>query len=102
MRIKKDDTVRVISGNDRGKTGKVLVVFPERRRIIIEGVNMIKRHSRPSSHNRKGGIISKEASIDVSNVMYLCNRCNSLAKLGSRELEDGKRVRICKKCGEII
>lgn len=102
MRIKKEDTVRVIAGNDRGKTGKVLVVFPEKRRIIVEGVNMIKRHTRPSSKNRKGGIVVKEASIDVSNVMYSCHRCDALSKLGSRRLEDDKRVRICKKCGEII
>ena len=102
MRIKKEDNVRVISGNDRGKTGKVLVVFPEQRRIIVEGVNMIKRHTRPNQRNRKGGIVSKEAPIDVSNVMYVCGRCDSLSKLGSRALEDQRRVRICKKCGEII
>jgi len=102
MRIKKGDSVKVISGNDRGKTGKVLIVFPEKKRVIIEGVNMIKRHTRPSSRNRKGGIITKEAPIVVSNVMYVCKRCDSLAKLGSRYLEDGSKVRICKKCGGII
>jgi large subunit ribosomal protein L24 len=102
IRIKKDDTVKVIAGNDRGKTGKVLVVFPEEKRVIVEGVNIIKRHTRPSQRNRKGGIITKEAPVYVSNIMHICNKCGVPSKLSSRRLADGKKVRICKKCGEIV
>jgi large subunit ribosomal protein L24 len=102
MRIKKDDTVKVVSGNDRGKVGKVLVVFPDNGRVIVEGVNIIKRHTRPSQRNRKGGIISKEAPIHISNVMYYDSKAGTTTKIGSRVLKDGKRVRISKKSGEMI
>ena len=102
MRIKKNDTVKVIAGNDRGKTGKVLVVFPKEQRVIIEGVNIIKRHTRPSQRNRKGGIISKEAPVHISNLMYYDTKAGAISKLGTRRLKDGKRVRISKKSGEMI
>jgi len=102
MKLKKGDTIKVISGNDRGKVGKILKVFPETNRIIIEGVNLIKRHTRPTQKNRKGGIIEKEGPIDSSNVIYYDNRSNTMARLGHRILTDGKKVRINKKTGEII
>lgn len=102
MKILKGDTVKVITGNDKGKVGKVLKVFPDSNRIIIEGVNLIKRHSRPTAKNRKGGIIEKEGSINASNAMYVDARSNTVAKLGHRILTDGKKVRINKKTAEII
>lgn len=102
MKLKKGDTIKVISGNDRGKVGKILKVFPETNRIIIEGVNLIKRHTRPTQKNRKGGIIEKEGPINSSNVIYYDNRSNTMARLGHRILTDGKKVRINKKTGEII
>ena len=102
MKIRKGDTVKVISGNDRGKSGKVLKVFPDTGRIIIEGVNLIKRHTRPTPKNRKGGIIEKEGSINASNVMYMDNRSSTVARLGHMVLADGKKVRVNKKTGEII
>jgi large subunit ribosomal protein L24 len=102
MRIRKGDTVKVIAGNDKGKVGKVLKVFPEKNRIIIEGVNMIKRHSRPSTKNRSGGIIEKEGSVNASDVIFFDSRSNTLARIGHRILTDGKKVRINKKTGEII
>ncbi|MBD3232385.1 MAG: 50S ribosomal protein L24 [candidate division Zixibacteria bacterium] len=102
MRIKKGDNVKVVAGNDKGKIGKVLVVYPERNRVIVEGVNLIKRHTRPTTRNRKGGIIQKEAPISASNVMYYDTVNNHVCKIGMRKLADGKRVRINKKSGEVI
>ena len=102
MKVLKGDTVKVIAGNDKGKVGKVLKVFPDTNRIIIEGVNLIKRHSRPTAKNRKGGIIEKEGSINASNAMYVDARSNTVARLGHRVLTDGKKVRINKKTAEII
>jgi large subunit ribosomal protein L24 len=102
MKLKKGDTIKVISGNDRGKVGKILKVFPETNRIIIEGVNLIKRHTRPTQKNRKGGIVEKEGPINVSNVIFFDTRSNTVARLGHRILADGKKVRINKKTGEII
>lgn len=102
MKIRKGDNVKVISGNGRGKVGKVLKVFPDTGRIIIEGVNLIKRHTRPTPKNRKGGIIEKEGSVNASNVMYMDNRSSTVARLGHMVLADGKKVRVNKKTGEII
>lgn len=102
MKIRKGDMVKVVSGNDRGKTGKVLKVFPEVDRVIIEGVNLIKRHTRPTQKNRKGGIIEKEGPINASNVMYMDTRSSTVVRLGHRILADGKKVRVNKKTGEII
>jgi large subunit ribosomal protein L24 len=102
MKIRKGDTVKVIAGNDRGKVGKVLKVFPDKNRVIIEGVNLIKRHSRPTPKNRKGGIVEKEGTINASNAMFFDARSNTVARLGHRILADRKKVRINKKTGEII
>jgi len=100
MKIKKGDTVKVISGNYRGKTGKVLKVFPQRNRAIVEGINFIKRHSRPTQQNPKGGIIEREATIHISNLMLVVN--NTPTRVGYTRLEDGRKVRLAKKIGETV
>ena len=102
MKVRKGDMVKVTSGNDRGKVGKILKVFPEKGRIIIEGVNLIKKHSRPTQKNRKGGIIEKEGPISASNVIFFDSRSNTVARIGYSVLADGKKVRLNKKTGEII
>jgi large subunit ribosomal protein L24 len=102
MKIRKGDTVRIITGNEKGHTGKVLKTMPDVNRIIVEGVNLIKRHSRPSQKNRKGGIIEKEGPISVTNVMLFDQRINAPTRVGYRYLNDGSKVRINKKSGEII
>jgi large subunit ribosomal protein L24 len=100
MKIKKGDTVRVISGNYRGKTGKVLKVIPRRNRAIVEGINFVKRHSRPTQTNPQGGIIEREASIHLSNLMLVVN--NKPTRVGYTRLEDGKKVRMARKTGETV
>ena len=107
MRIRKNDQVRVISGEFKGKKGKVLKVFPENKRIIVEGVNFIKKHTRPSQQNPQGGIVEKEGPIHVSNVMVMCPKTNVPTRIGTNVIYDDqhrkyKRVRVCKKSGEMI
>ena len=102
MRVANDDTVMVISGDDRGKTGKVLKVFPENKRIIVEGINFIKRHTKPKSRMQPGGLVEKEAPIHVSNVMVVCPRCGEGSRPKRAQLAEGRRVRQCGKCNEII
>ncbi|TFG46230.1 MAG: 50S ribosomal protein L24 [Dehalococcoidia bacterium] len=101
MKIKKDDNVLVIAGKDRGKSGKVRQVATAER-LLVDGVNMIKKHARPSGQARQAGIIEREAPIHASNVMLLCSKCSKPARLGKRVLADGKKVRFCKSCGEVI
>ena len=100
MKIKKDDTVKIISGNYRGKTGKVLRVLTKRNRAIVEGINLAKRHTRPSQKNPQGGIIEREASIHVSNLLLVVN--NTPTRVGYTRLEDGTKVRFAKKLGETV
>ncbi|UCE18173.1 MAG: 50S ribosomal protein L24 [Gemmatimonadota bacterium] len=102
MKVAKNDLVLVISGDDRDKRGKVLRVFPAKQRVLVEGVHFIKRHTRPSQSNPKGGIVEKEAPIHISNVMVVCPKCNEPTKIGSKILEGGRRTRQCKQCGEIF
>jgi large subunit ribosomal protein L24 len=102
MKVVKNDTVLVISGNYKGKKGKVLKVFPKDQRVIVEGVNFIKRHTRPSQKNQQGGIVEKEAPVHVSNLMVVCPKCDTPARIGRQVLEDGKRVRVCRSCGEML
>jgi large subunit ribosomal protein L24 len=102
MNIRKNDNVLVIAGKDRGKKGKVRFAYPKEGRVLVEGINFIKRHSRARGAARQAGIIEREAPIDISNVMLLCNKCNKPARVGSRILADGKRVRFCRSCGEVI
>ncbi|RJQ60290.1 MAG: 50S ribosomal protein L24 [Desulfobacteraceae bacterium] len=100
--IKKDDKVKVLTGKDRGKIGKVLKVNYKKERVLVEHINMAKRHTRPSARNRQGGIVESEAPVHWSNVMLMCNKCMSPSRIEMRRLEDGKKVRACKKCDEII
>ena len=100
--VKKDDQVIVIAGKEKGKTGKILRVITKKERVLVEKVNFVKRHTRPSSQTRQGGILEKEAPIHASNVMIICTKCNLPVKVGRKILEDGKKVRYCKKCGELI
>ncbi len=102
MKIKKDDNVLVIAGKDRGKTGKIRLVYTDKNRLLVEGVNMIKRHTRARGAVKQAGIIEREAPIAASNVMLLCGKCGKPARLGARTLADGKKVRFCKSCGEVI
>jgi large subunit ribosomal protein L24 len=102
MKVIKNDTVLVVSGNYKGKKGKVLKVFPKENRVIVEGVNFIKRHTRPTQKNPQGGIIEKEAPIQASNLLVICPKCDTPSRIGRKVLENGKRVRICKNCEEMI
>lgn len=102
MHLRKGDTVMVIAGDDRGKTGRVLKMIPEKNRLIVEGINFIIRHTRPSQLNPQGGRVEKEASIHASNVMLMCPRCNQATHVERRILDDGSRARVCKRCGEVI
>jgi large subunit ribosomal protein L24 len=101
--IKKNDEVYILRGKDRGKSGRVLIVIPDKQRIVVEGVQMIKRHTRPNpQRNIQGGIVEREAPIHISNVAIMCKSCKKHTRLGSQVLADGRRVRICKKCGSAI
>ncbi|MBP1709514.1 MAG: ribosomal protein [Deltaproteobacteria bacterium] len=100
--FKKNDLVMVIAGRDKGKSGKILSVLSKKNRVIVEKVNFIKRHTRPSAKQRQGGIIEREGPINISNVMLICTKCNKPSRIGKKYLEDDKKVRICKKCGEIL
>lgn len=102
MKIRKDDQVKVIRGKDNGKTGKVRFAYPKKQRVMVEGINMIKRHARPTGQARQAGIIEREAPLHVSNLMLICNKCNQPVRVGFRILEDGKKVRVCRSCHEVI
>ncbi len=96
MHIRKNDTVVVITGKYKGRRGRVLRVYPEKERVLVEGVNMIKRHTRPSQTNQKGGIVEREAPIHISNVMPWCDAAGAPSKIVMKRLEDGTRVRVYK------
>jgi len=100
--IKKDDKVKVLIGKDKGKIGKVLKVIKKKNRILVENINMVKRHSRPSAKNKQGGIVEGEATIHRSNVMLICNKCITPVRMKTQRLEDGKKIRVCRKCNEAI
>lgn len=102
MQIRKNDSVMIIAGRERGKTGKVLRVIPDKDAAIIERVNLIKRHSRPKGPQQPGGIVEKEASIHASNLMIMCDKCNAPVRIGRKILADGKKIRICRRCGEAL
>ena len=103
LNIKKNDQVFVLTGKDRGKTGKVLKVLPDTRRAIVEGLNFVQKHTRANpQRNVKGGILPKESSIHVSNLMVVCRRCNKHAKVGISHMQDGRKVRVCKNCNELL
>ena len=101
--LKKEDTVKVITGRDKGKEGRVLAVNRETGKVLVEHVSMIKRHTRPNpQRNIKGGIVEKEAPIHVSNVAIVCKNCKQHTRIGNQILADGRRARACKKCGNVI
>jgi large subunit ribosomal protein L24 len=102
QRLRKDDTVVVIAGKERGKTGKILRVIAEGDRVIIERLNLVKRHTKPRGVQQQGGIVEKEASLDASNVQPLCARCNKPARVGRRRLDDGRSVRVCRRCDDVL
>ncbi|BCR04053.1 50S ribosomal protein L24 [Desulfuromonas versatilis] len=102
LHVKKDDMVMIIAGKEKGKSGKVSRVFPEKGRLTVENLNVVKRHTRPTRANQEGGIVEKEAAIDASNVLLLCGACNKPTRTGMRVLEDGSKARYCKKCNEIV
>lgn len=102
LRIKKNDIVVVTAGADKGKKGRVLEAFPQEDKVTVEKVNMIKRHQRPTQQQRQGGIIERESKIDASNVMLFCMKCDKPVRVGHKKLEDNKKVRVCRICGEMF
>ena len=100
--MKKNDRVIVMTGKEKGKIGTVLKVDSEKGRVIVEKVNMVKRHTRAGGKSAQGGIVEKEAAIHISNIMLVCNKCAEPSRTGKRILEDGSKVRVCKKCGELL
>jgi len=102
MNIRKNDSVMVISGRERGKTGKVLRVMPERDAAIIERVNLVKRHARARGPQQPGGILEKEAPIRLSDIMLMCDKCNAPVRVGSKAMSGGDKARICRRCGDPI
>ncbi|MFH1837384.1 MAG: 50S ribosomal protein L24 [Candidatus Omnitrophota bacterium] len=102
MRIKKNDTVKVLAGKDKGKTGKVLKIYPDVGRAIIQGVNFTKKHAKKTRQDAEGGIIQREASLDVSNLSVMCKGCNQTSRVGIDILKDGSKVRYCRKCKEVL
>jgi len=100
--IKKNDTVMVMTGDDSGKKGRVLAVLPSKNRLIVESINIIKKHMKPNKKYTQGGIIEKEAALHRSNVMLVCAKCGKPTRIGQNILGDGRKIRICKKCGEVI
>jgi large subunit ribosomal protein L24 len=100
--VRKGDTVAVITGRERGKRGKVLRVMPDKGRVLVEKVNMVKKHQRPTQKLRQGGIIEREGALALSNVLLVCGRCDKPARTGIKVLADGRKIRACKRCGEPV
>jgi large subunit ribosomal protein L24 len=100
--LKKNDLVMVTTGKEKGKSGRILKVFSQKNKVLVEKINFIKRHTRPRGQQRQGGILEKEAPLHVSNIMLLCEKCNKPVRIGHRLVEGEKKVRVCKKCGEIL
>lgn len=102
MKIRKEDNVLVITGKDRGKKGKIRFVYPLQHRVLVEGINMIKTHSRAAAQVKQAGLIEREAPISISDVMLICNHCNKPTRVGFKILEDGRKARVCRACKEAI
>ena len=100
--VRKGDTVVVVAGKERGKRGRVLRVIPEKNRVVVERINMIKKHKRPTQKLRQGGIIEREGALALSNVLLVCGRCDKASRTGIKELNDGRKIRVCKRCGEPV
>ena len=99
MHIKKDDTVQVLTGDDAGKTGRVLEVMPDEGKVLVEGINRVYKHLKPNRQNPQGGRLSKEMPVDVSNVLLFCPICRRGVRIGKRYMEDGHKERYCRRCG---
>ena len=102
MEIRKNDSVMVIAGKERGKTGKVLRVFKDKDTLVVERLNIVKRHTKPRGPQQSGGIVEKEAAIHASNVMIMCDKCNAPARIGHKILTVGKKIRVCRNCKEAL
>lgn len=102
MKIKKGDNIMIVTGKDRGKSGKIFKVLPKEGRVIIEGLNLKKKHVRPRKQGEKGQIVNIPGSLNISNVMILCKNCDKKTRVGFKFLEDKNKIRICRKCGEEI
>ena len=102
LKLKKDDIVEVIAGREKGKKGKILALFPDNGKVTVEKLNMLKRHTKPSAQNKQGGIVEKEGALAISNVLLVCDKCGKGVRVKRKKLEDGKRVRVCAKCGEVM
>ena len=100
--VRKNDKVRILSGKERGKTGRVLFIDKQKNRAIVEGLNLVRKMKRPDQQNQKGGILDIEAPINISNIMVVCPKCDKPGRVGKKVLETGRKVRICGKCGEIL
>ncbi len=101
-KIRKDDQVMVMRGKEKGKTGRVIRVLPERAAVLVEKINIVKRHQKPTQSMPQGGIVEKEAPVGIANVRLICDKCKGPVRVGRRFLEDGRKVRYCKKCGEVL
>ncbi|MDP8298467.1 MAG: 50S ribosomal protein L24 [Candidatus Tantalella remota] len=102
LHLKKNDTVRVLSGRDKGKTGKVLKVFPTGNRAVVQGINFVKKHAKKTKQDEQGGIIQRETTIDISNLSVVCKGCNRPTRVGQDVLKDGSKIRFCRKCKEAL
>lgn len=102
LSIKKNDTIVVLAGKEKNKRGRVLSVYPLKEQVLVEKINVIKRHMKPSRKYTQGGIIEKEAPLNVSNVMLICPKCSKPTRIGNTVLQTGKKVRVCKKCREVM
>ena len=102
VHVRKKDTVMVISGKDKGKTGEVLTVIPKVGKIVVKDINIVSKHQKPNKQNMEGGIIRKEAAIYSSKVMLYCEKCKNVTRISHKILEEGTKVRVCKKCGETL
>lgn len=102
VHVRKGDTVLVTTGKEKGKKGKIISIDPEKSRVTIDGINIVKRHTKPTQKMPQGGIIEKPAPVHNSNVMLFCTKCNSVTRIKKKVLGDGEKVRVCKKCGEVL
>jgi len=103
IRLRKNDTVEVIAGRDAGKRGRVLKVLPAKNRVLVQGVSFIKKHTRPNpQRNIKGGILEREAPLNASNVMIICNECGKRTRIGAKRLADGRKARVCRHCQGVL
>jgi len=100
--IRKDDKVKILTGKDRGKIGKVLKVDRKKQQLLVENINIVKRHTKPTAANKQGGIVEKEAPVPRANVLLMCNKCMKPVRIKMKILDDGKKMRVCRKCNEDI